>query len=302
MSRPTIFISDGAAVVCAGRLSSQVIPALLALREAGVRLVGGPGLDLAEARAVLASQGIELEAFQPGEPFDASRSLAVASEPAALAWAEAVGLATAPAQWPAVARELLTRGSLRRATLRRKTRETEVEVKVDLDREERPHAATGIGFFDHMLEQLGAHGGFALAVTVKGDLEVDEHHTVEDTAIALGEALRRALGDKRGIGRYGFTLPMDEALADAALDLAGRAVLSFSGAFPRASVGGLPTEMVPHFFKSLADGLGATLHVTVRGENAHHMVEACFKAVGRCLRQACARDGSTALPSTKGVL
>jgi imidazoleglycerol-phosphate dehydratase/histidinol-phosphatase len=302
VSRPTVFIADGAAVVRAGRLSPQVIPALLALREAGVRLVGGPGLEADEARAVLTSQGLELEAFRPGEAFDAPSSLAVASEPAALAWAEAVGLATAPAQWPEVALQVLTRCSQRRATLRRTTRETEVDVTVDLDREGRPHAATGIGFFDHMLEQLGAHGGFTLAVTVKGDLDVDEHHTVEDTALALGEALRRALGDKRGIGRYGFTLPMDEALADVALDLAGRALLRFSGAFPRESVGGLPTEMVPHFFKSLADGLGATLHVTVRGENAHHMVEACFKAVGRCLRQACARDGSTALPSTKGVL
>jgi imidazoleglycerol-phosphate dehydratase/histidinol-phosphatase len=302
VSPSTVFISDGAAVVRGGRLSPEVIPALLALRQAGVRLVGAPGLDAPEARDVLISQGIELEAFGPGEAFDASKSLAVASEPAALAWAEALGLATAPAQWPAVARELLGRCSRRRATLRRKTRETDVDVTVDLEREGRPQAATGIGFFDHMLEQLGAHGGFTLAVTVKGDLAVDEHHTVEDTAIALGEALRQALGDKRGIGRYGFTLPMDEALADAALDLAGRAVLRFSGAFPRESVGGLPTEMVPHFFKSLADGLGATLHVTVRGDNAHHMVEACFKAVGRCLRQACVRDGSTALPSTKGVL
>jgi imidazoleglycerol phosphate dehydratase HisB len=130
---------------------------------------------------------------------------------------------------------------------------------------------------------------------------VDEHHTVEDCALVLGEALRRALGDKRGIERYGFLLPMDESLAQVAIDLSGRPYAAFSGAFPREAVGGLPTELVPHFFRSLSQSLGAAIHVKVTGENAHHMIEACFKGVGRSLRQAFRREGRD-LPSTKGVL
>jgi imidazoleglycerol-phosphate dehydratase/histidinol-phosphatase len=152
-----------------------------------------------------------------------------------------------------------------------------------------------------MLEQIAKHGGFAMNLTCDGDLEVDEHHTVEDVALAFGQAFREALGDKRGIGRYGFTLPMDEAQAQVAIDLSGRAFFVFDGEFGRDEVGGLPTELVPHFFRSLADSLGAAVHLTVRGENTHHMIEACFKAMGRALRQAKARVGNE-LPSTKGVL
>ncbi|HVU80425.1 MAG TPA: bifunctional histidinol-phosphatase/imidazoleglycerol-phosphate dehydratase, partial [Rhodanobacteraceae bacterium] len=177
----------------------------------------------------------------------------------------------------------------------------QVAVRVDLDSVTEPDVATGIGFFDHMLEQLGKHGGFALAVRCTGDTRVDEHHTVEDCALAIGEALRRALGDKRGIARYGFSLPMDESAAHVRLDLSGRACFVFEGAFPRERVGELPTELVPHFFRSLSDALGANLHLAVRGDNAHHMVEACFKVVARCLRQAVRREGDT-LPTTKGVL
>jgi imidazoleglycerol-phosphate dehydratase/histidinol-phosphatase len=135
----------------------------------------------------------------------------------------------------------------------------------------------------------------------RGDLDVDEHHTVEDSAICLGTAVRQALGDKRGIGRYGFLLPMDESEARVTLDLSGRPYFVFEGSFPRPQVGGLPTEMVPHFFRSFADALGAALHVEVRGDVSHHMVEACFKAVGRSLRRAIRRDGDV-LPSTKGTL
>ena len=199
--------------------------------------------------------------------------------------------------WPAIANELLAR----RATVERVTRETAVRVSVDLDDDAPPQARTGIGFLDHMIEQLGKHGGFKLELECKGDLEIDEHHTVEDCALALGEALRRALGDKRGIARYGFLLPMDESRAQVALDLSGRAYAVFEGRFGRESVGGLPTELVPHFFRSLAESLGAALHVSVTGDNAHHMIEACFKAVGRSLRQAIRREGDT-LPTTKGVL
>jgi imidazoleglycerol-phosphate dehydratase/histidinol-phosphatase len=152
-----------------------------------------------------------------------------------------------------------------------------------------------------MLEQIAKHGGFDLNLRVRGDLHIDEHHTVEDVGLALGTALKQALGDKVGIGRYGFTVPMDETLASAAVDLSGRAHFKFDGKFPRESVGGLHTEMAPHFFRSLSDALGATLHLSVKGENAHHMVEACFKTVGRALRPAFKRGGG-GLPSTKGTL
>jgi len=201
--------------------------------------------------------------------------------------------------WDEVAHRLLDQPRI--AEVERTTRETRVAVRVDLDSATDPDIATGIGFFDHMLEQLGKHGAFALSVQCAGDTRVDEHHTVEDCALAIGEALRRALGDKRGIARYGFALPMDESAADARLDLSGRAHFVFEGAFPRERVGDLPTELVPHFFRSLSDALGANLQLAVRGDNAHHMVEACFKVVARCLRQAMRRDGN-ALPTTKGVL
>ncbi len=199
--------------------------------------------------------------------------------------------------WPAVVRAI----TARRASIQRRTKETNIEVAVDLDATTPIQIATGIGFFDHMLEQLAKHGGFALQLTCQGDLQIDEHHTVEDCALALGEALRRALGSKVGIARYGFLLPMDEAQAQVAIDLSGRAFAQFSGRFTREAVGGLPTELVPHFFRSLADSLGAALHVSVTGENAHHMIEGCFKGVGRALRQAFRRE-SEELPSTKGVL
>lgn len=183
----------------------------------------------------------------------------------------------------------------------RETRETRIRVRVDLDAPARASIRTGLGFFDHMLEQIARHAGFALELACDGDIHVDEHHTIEDCALALGEALRSALGDKRGIGRYGFTVPMDESLASAALDLSGRPYLVFEGTFPRAEVGGLPSELVPHFFRSLCETLGANLHLTVRGDNAHHMIEACFKAFARALRPAIAVQGDD-LPSTKGVL
>ena len=201
--------------------------------------------------------------------------------------------------WADIAHQLAD--APRQAEVERVTRETRIRVSLDLDRRADPLAATGLGFFDHMLEQLGKHAGIALAVTCAGDLHLDEHHTVEDCGLALGTALRRALGDKRGIARYAFTLPMDETLASAAMDLSGRPYLVFDGAFARDRVGDLPTELVPHFFRSLCEAAGMNLHLTVRGDNAHHMVEACFKVVARCLGQAVRREGAE-LPSTKGVL
>jgi imidazoleglycerol-phosphate dehydratase/histidinol-phosphatase len=201
--------------------------------------------------------------------------------------------------WEAIAHALAD--APRTARVSRKTRETRVEVEVDLDRVSDPDVATGLGFFDHMLEQIGKHGGFALRLRCEGDLHIDEHHTVEDSALALGQALREALGDKRGIGRYGFTLPMDETLAQAALDFSGRPYFVFDGGFRRERIGELPTELVPHFFRSLCDAAGLNLNLKVRGDNDHHQVEACFKAVARALRQAIRREGGE-LPSTKGML
>jgi imidazoleglycerol-phosphate dehydratase/histidinol-phosphatase len=183
----------------------------------------------------------------------------------------------------------------------RTTRETSIRLAVNLDETSPIEVETGIGFYDHMLEQIAKHGGFSLVLKCGGDLDVDEHHTVEDTAICLGQALRKALGDKRGIARYGFLLPMDESEARVALDLSGRSAFRFKGKFTRDTVGEMPTELVAHFFQSLAESLGAALHIKVKGKNDHHMIEACFKAVGRALRQA-VRIESEELPSTKGVL
>lgn len=216
--------------------------------------------------------------------------------------------------WSEVARQLCDQPRI--AEVARHTRETQIRVQVDLDAEAEPRIRTGMGYFDHMLEQLGKHGGFTLAIDCTGDLHVDEHHTVEDCALALGEALRRALGDRRGVARYGeateampaeapsavtVRLPMDESRASVLLDLSGRPVFAFQGRFPRERVGELPTELIPHFFRSLAEALGATLHVEVQGDNAHHMAEACFKAVARALRAGIRREGRL-MPSTKGSL
>jgi len=201
--------------------------------------------------------------------------------------------------WDEIAHRLCTRP--RRAVVERNTNETRIRVEVDLDAAGGNDIGTGIGFFDHMLDQVATHGGFRLALSCEGDLEIDEHHTVEDCALSLGQALDAALGERRGIGRYGFVLPMDESLAEVAVDLSGRPACVFEADFPRDMVGGLSTEMVRHFFASLSQSLRCALHMKVRGENTHHMVEGLFKGAGRALRPALARQGSE-LPSTKGVL
>lgn len=191
----------------------------------------------------------------------------------------------------------------RRAEIVRDTKETSIAVAVDLDRPSPRQVRTGIPFYDHMLEQVAAHGGFSLLLSCDGDLEIDGHHSVEDCAIALGSALSKALGPRRGIGRFGFALPMDEAEAQVLVDLSGRPYARFEGGFSASQIGGYPTEMTPHVFRSLADSLGAAIHVHVEGENDHHKTEACFKAFGRALRQAVSAEGDPeALPSTKGVL
>ena len=186
-------------------------------------------------------------------------------------------------------------------TVIRKTNETAISVRVNLDAVAPVRIRTGIGFYDHMLDQIAKHGGFSLEIECDGDLHIDAHHSVEDCAIALGQAIRQALGDKRGIGRYGFFLPMDESQVKVALDFGGRFYLDFKADFPESHVGDLPTDMVPHVFYSLAENMQANLHIAVTGENTHHMVEACFKGFGRALRQAIRRDGDE-IPSTKGSL
>ena len=201
--------------------------------------------------------------------------------------------------WPGIVEKLCF--SDRVATVSRTTNETRIRCTVNLDCTDGTSISTGIGFYDHMLEQIAKHGGFGLELTCDGDLEIDEHHTVEDTAICLGTALREALGNKFGIARYGYLLPMDESEARVALDLSGRAAFEFSADFPRPNVGELSTEMVEHFFRSLSESLGAALHIDVSGRNTHHMIEAAFKSVGRALRQAISKSG-TDLPSTKGAL
>ena len=191
----------------------------------------------------------------------------------------------------------------RRTTIRRTTKETDIFVEVNLDGHGRTEISTGLGFFDHILDQIGKHSGIDLTVRVKGDLEVDEHHTIEDTAIALGEALLKALGDKRGIERYGYCLPMDDCLCSVALDFGGRPWLVWDAAFHREKVGDMPTEMFLHFFKSLSDAARMNLNIKAEGTNEHHKIEGIFKALARSIKMAIRRDiYRYELPSTKGTL
>lgn len=192
----------------------------------------------------------------------------------------------------------------RRASKERQTAETDINIDLNLDGTGQSTIATGLAFFDHMLEQIAKHGLVDLNLSCDGDLEVDEHHTIEDVAITLGKAITEALGNKVGIQRYAFVLPMDETQSTVALDLSGRPYLQFDGSFKREKVGDFPTEMVEHFFYSLAMHLKATLHITVEGENDHHKIEACFKGFSRCLRAAVSRSERNAniLPSTKNLL
>ena len=190
----------------------------------------------------------------------------------------------------------------RKASVSRKTKETEITVELNLDGTGKSEINTGIGFFDHLLEQLPNHGKIDLSVNVKGDLHVDEHHTVEDVAIAMGSSFAEALGKKKGIGRYGFLLPMDESLARVALDFGGRPYLSWKVNFTREKIGEMPSEMFSHFFRSFADKAGCTIHIEAEGENEHHKIEAIFKAFARSLSEAVKKTGNNSIPSSKGVL
>lgn len=195
------------------------------------------------------------------------------------------------------------RGGERKAHVERNTAETRISINLDLDGSGESRISTGIGFFDHMLSQIARHGGIDLDISVEGDLYVDEHHTIEDTGIALGEALHQALGNKRGIDRYGFVLPMDDCQCTVALDFGGRSWLVWDAEFQREKIGEMPTEMFHHFFKSLSDGARMNLYISARGTNEHHKIEGIFKALARAIKQAIRRDVfAYNLPSTKGVL
>ncbi|MEM1079963.1 MAG: bifunctional histidinol-phosphatase/imidazoleglycerol-phosphate dehydratase HisB [Pseudomonadota bacterium] len=322
-------------------LMPGVIEALLRLKAAGYRMVmvtnqDGLGTDAFPVEhfegphrlllQILSSQGIEFDAIhidrtfehehaptrKPGvgmlldylrdSELDRRQSAVIGDRDTDLELARNMGLPgikIGPEYgWNSIADDLLS--TPRTARVQRKTNETEIEIDINLD-QTGTSIQTGIGFFDHMLDQLASHGGFQLTLNCAGDLEIDEHHSVEDCGLALGTALDQALGDRHGVGRYGFTVPMDESLATAAVDLSGRPWFELTGAFTRESVGELHTEMVEHFFRSLAQNLRCALHLDVQGDNAHHQVEACFKAVGRALRPALQRSGSE-LPSTKGAL
>lgn len=195
------------------------------------------------------------------------------------------------------------RGGARTVKHERKTNETDISIKLDLDGTGKAHIETGLNFFDHMLDQIARHGGMDLDIVTKGDLHIDEHHTVEDTGIALGEAFAKAIGNKLGIERYGFCLPMDDCLAQVAIDFGGRNWIVWDADFKRERVGDVPTEMFFHFFKSFSDAAKCNLNVKAEGENEHHKIEAIFKAFAKAIKMAVKRDAEKmVLPSTKGVL
>ena len=194
------------------------------------------------------------------------------------------------------------KGKPRQAEKKRRTNETDIQIFVNLDGNGKSNISTGLGFFDHMLEQLSKHGGIDLDINVKGDLEIDEHHTIEDVAICLGETFLEALGSKKGIERYGFLLPMDDCLSQVAIDFGGRPWLVWETSFKREMIGEMPTEMFMHFFKSFSDGARCNLNIKSEGENEHHKIESIFKAFAKAIKMAIKQTNDYSIPSTKGVL
>lgn len=244
-----------------------------------------------------------LDDFIKNNPMNQQQSWVIGDRDTDRQLADNLGIAFLPVSeshgWPEIVQKILAKK--RSSRIKRTTQETDIELSLSLDGNQEIAIETPIAFFSHMLHQIAKHGGFSMQLKAQGDVEVDDHHLIEDTAIVLGQGLKEALNDKWGIARFGFTLPMDESLAFVSLDLCGRSYCDFQGQFSREFVGGMATEMVPHFFKSLAHSLGATMHVQITGQNHHHMIEAGFKALGRALNQAIQQTGDS-LPSTKGLL
>ena len=247
-----------------------------------------------------------VEKYMNDPEYDIANSYVIGDRETDRKFAENIGcksliLSDEGMSWDKIA-ELLFAGE-RTAEVRRTTKETDIHIKVNLDGTGKCDISTGLGFFDHMLEQIGKHGSIDLLIHTKGDLEVDEHHTIEDTASALGECILTALGNKRGIERYGYCLPMDDCLCSVALDFGGRAWLVWDAEFTREKIGEMPTEMFLHFFKSLSDAAKMNLNIKAEGQNEHHKIEGIFKALARSLKMAVRRDiYHYELPSTKGML
>ena len=247
-----------------------------------------------------------VEKYMKDPDYDIANSYVIGDRETDRQFAENIGcksliLSDEGMSWDKIS-ELLFAGE-RTAEVKRTTKETDIHVKVNLDGTGQCDISTGLGFFDHMLEQIGKHGSIDLLIHTKGDLEVDEHHTIEDTAIALGECILTALGNKRGIERYGYCLPMDDCLCSVALDFGGRPWLVWDAEFHREKIGEMPTEMFLHFFKSLSDAAKMNLNIKAEGQNEHHKIEGIFKALARSLKMAVRRDiYHYELPSTKGML
>jgi imidazoleglycerol phosphate dehydratase HisB len=305
----TICLDEGTVISSDGSLLPGVITALSDISRAGYRLAWPPLPDgvkkILKNEQLFESGADEIQTRYPAPLVldgKASHQNRIRMENGQLQlWSDDQGAALTPphSTWEDLVKAIIH--PPRSASLKRNTRETRISVELNLDGTGAFNCHTGLGFFDHMLEQIARHGDIDLDIHCEGDLHVDEHHTIEDVALALGSALDQAFGDRRGIERYGFVLPMDETRATVALDLSGRPYLVFNAEFTRDKVGDLPTEMVRHFFYSLAMNLRATLHVEVTGENDHHKIEACFKGLARSLKSAKSRTG-TVIPSSKGVL
>lgn len=299
-----IVVVDAAAIAGGDRLLARgVVSGLLTLKESSdLVLIGSVDVERwREIESILEGEGI---LFRTRSEADRADVVITSRHPDSLGRGhESAQEIVNPVEigWEEAARRIVH--PQRIGEVGRETSETSISVQVNLDGTGTSSIDTGLGFFDHMLDQIARHSGADIRIEVSGDLDVDEHHTIEDTAIALGEAFGRAIGDKRGIERYSFLLPMDDSLAQVAFDWSGRSWLVWDADFRREKVGDMPTEMFPHFFKSFADAARCNLNIRVSGDNEHHMIESVFKAFGRCLGQASRRrEDDDRVPSTKDVL